>query len=505
MPSSRDAFSCCETQVPLRARRRGAARAAARRRAARAAAIAADRVSVPFKWYPKEELLPHAAAWRHARSVGSERRADRPRHRDEVPDLLRAPSAQGTLAHAPAPRGLRALRHARTATSTTSKRDVALRDTLMALDDEMLGECAAAVHQSRGTPSARLARYNGLASDAALPSAAARRAGSTPGALRRLRAVGRPARSATSASICDRPRAGARPPAHVRLIVVGDGPLRRAARATRPSDAASPIGSRLPAPSTTTRWSSCTRTRSRVVFAPFDEDYGYVTLEAFLARKPVMTATRLPAARSSSSRTASTASSSTRRRRRSAPAIARLAGDRTLAQSLGDAGYERARAISWDGVVDRLMADGSPSADIGRRCDVSSRDPRVQRERAVDRATSVGPRPAAAAPWREILVVDDGSSDDTGAQRRGRRRPRHPPSVQQGQRRRGEDRHPPGDRRVRPDHRRRRPAPAGGRDAARRRVSTTTISSSARARRRRRRRWSRRARQRGAERASPAT
>ena len=28
-----------------------------------------------------------------------------------------------------------------------------------------------------------------------------------------------------------------------------------------------------------------------VVFAPFDEDYGYVTLEAFLARRPVVTAT----------------------------------------------------------------------------------------------------------------------------------------------------------------------------------------------------------------------
>ena len=28
-----------------------------------------------------------------------------------------------------------------------------------------------------------------------------------------------------------------------------------------------------------------------VVYAPFDEDFGYVTLEAFLARKPVITAT----------------------------------------------------------------------------------------------------------------------------------------------------------------------------------------------------------------------
>ena len=42
---------------------------------------------------------------------------------------------------------------------------------------------------------------------------------------------------------------------------------------------------------------------------PFDEDFGYVTLEAFLARKPVDHRDRLRRARTSSSSTASTASS----------------------------------------------------------------------------------------------------------------------------------------------------------------------------------------------------
>ena len=27
-----------------------------------------ERVALPFKWYPKEEILPHAAAWRPWRS-----------------------------------------------------------------------------------------------------------------------------------------------------------------------------------------------------------------------------------------------------------------------------------------------------------------------------------------------------------------------------------------------------------------------------------------------------
>jgi hypothetical protein len=39
-------------------------------------------------------------------------------------------------------------------------------------------------------------------------------------------------------------------------------------------------------------------------------------------------------------------------------AITRLAVDRARARSLGDAGYDRARGITWDGVVETLMADG---------------------------------------------------------------------------------------------------------------------------------------------------
>jgi glycosyltransferase involved in cell wall biosynthesis len=94
-----------------------------------------------------------------------------------------------------------------------------------------------------------------------------------------------------------------------------------------------------------------------VVFPPFDEDYGYVTLEALLSHKPVVTTTDAggplefvehgvnglvcgPTPQSVGA------------------AITRLADDPRAARSLGDAGYDRARSITWDGVVDRLMADG---------------------------------------------------------------------------------------------------------------------------------------------------
>ena len=92
-----------------------------------------------------------------------------------------------------------------------------------------------------------------------------------------------------------------------------------------------------------------------VVYPPFDEDFGYVTLEAFLARKPVVTAIDSggpnefvvdgvngfvcapePAAL--------------------ADAINRLAADRRRAAAIGDAGYERAAQVTWDGVIEKLVA-----------------------------------------------------------------------------------------------------------------------------------------------------
>ena len=86
-----------------------------------------------------------------------------------------------------------------------------------------------------------------------------------------------------------------------------------------------------------------------VIFPPYDEDYGYVTLEAFLAGKPVITTTDAggptefvedgvngwvtapdPAALGA--------------------AIGALEANRARAAAFGAAGQARARTITWDGV-----------------------------------------------------------------------------------------------------------------------------------------------------------
>jgi len=91
-----------------------------------------------------------------------------------------------------------------------------------------------------------------------------------------------------------------------------------------------------------------------VVYPPLDEDYGYVTLEAFLAQKPVITTADAGGplefvVDGGNGLVVDAAPEAI------AAAIARLAADRSLARRLGEAGFERARTITWDGVVDRLV------------------------------------------------------------------------------------------------------------------------------------------------------
>jgi glycosyltransferase involved in cell wall biosynthesis len=91
-----------------------------------------------------------------------------------------------------------------------------------------------------------------------------------------------------------------------------------------------------------------------VLFAPYDEDYGYVTLEAFLARKPVVTATdsggtlEFVEHRTNGLVAEPDAAAI-------ADALNQLAADARLAARLGDHGFERARTVTWDGVVERIV------------------------------------------------------------------------------------------------------------------------------------------------------
>ncbi|MGZ4794516.1 MAG: glycosyltransferase family 4 protein [Acidimicrobiia bacterium] len=92
-----------------------------------------------------------------------------------------------------------------------------------------------------------------------------------------------------------------------------------------------------------------------VVYAPYDEDYGYVTLQAFRAGKPVITAADsggvLEWVEDGVTGIVTDGSPEA-----IAEAVDRLAADHSLAEKLGEAGRERVADLAWGPVVERLTA-----------------------------------------------------------------------------------------------------------------------------------------------------
>ena len=100
-----------------------------------------------------------------------------------------------------------------------------------------------------------------------------------------------------------------------------------------------------------------------MVYAPFDEDFGYVTLESFLARS------RSSPRRDSGGPLEFVEDGVNGAIVEATPeALAagdqRYAADKALAASHGAAGRARAAAITWDGVIEKLVG----ASGTGHRC-----------------------------------------------------------------------------------------------------------------------------------------
>ena len=337
----------CEAQVPFV---QGGAEAHVRElvRQLRAHGHDAELVSVPFKWYPKTEILTHAAAWRlldlsesNGRPIDLVIATKFPtyfvRHPNKVAWLIHQHRAAYELAGTPF------------SDFAHTEDDVALRERIIALDQSMLAECRHVYANSANT-AARVTRFNGLPAEPLYhPPRLASRLHPGPAesyvlSVGRLESVKR-VDLAVSAL--------AHAPGEVSLVVAGTGTQRTALASLAASLG---VGDRvrfLGDVSDDDLIELYARALA-VVFPPYDEDYGYVTLEAFLAHKPVVTTTDAggpnefvvdgvngwvcppdPAALGE--------------------AIGRLHADRARAAAQGQAGYDRARTITWDGVIDRLV------------------------------------------------------------------------------------------------------------------------------------------------------
>ena len=90
-----------------------------------------------------------------------------------------------------------------------------------------------------------------------------------------------------------------------------------------------------------------------VVYPPYDEDFGYVTLEAFLARKPVITCTD-SGGPNEFVIDGVNGFVCAPEPGELATAINRVVADRAKAAAMGHAGHQAASAITWDGVIEKL-------------------------------------------------------------------------------------------------------------------------------------------------------
>lgn len=340
----------CETQVPLV---RGGAELLVRQLVSelRHRGIATDRVSVPFKWYPKEEILPHAAAWRML---------DLSESNGRPVDLVIATKFPTYFARHP--RKVCWLVHQHRAAYELcatefsdfghEEIDVGLRDRIMALDEQMLGECHG-VYTISKTVTARLEKYNGLPSTPLYhPPLIAPLLSSGPYGNYVL-SVARLERNKRVDLVV---RALARMPAHLTLVLVGEGSHRpfieQEAEALGVRDRIVFAGA-VPDPELVALY----REALCLVYAPFDEDYGLATLEGFLAEKPVVTARdsggTLEFVRDGENGFVVDPDPAA-----IADAVARIDANRTAAAEMGQNGRAVAAAISWDSVIERLLSHG---------------------------------------------------------------------------------------------------------------------------------------------------
>jgi len=314
----------------------------------------AELVSIPFKWYPKSEILPHAAAWRMLDLSESNGRAIDLVIATKFPTyFVRHPRKVAWVIHQY--RAAYELAGTPYSDFAHTPDDIALREQIIRLDTQMLGECQRLFANS-GNTAARLARYNGLTATPLYhpPRLADQiRTGRFGGymlSVGRLESVKR-----VDLAI----RALAHTPDDLSLVIAGTGTQRTALEALASSLG---VGDRIQFRGEVSDDEVLELYAGAlgVIFPPYDEDFGYVTLEAFLAGKPVVTTTDAGGPNEFVIDGVNG--------RVTAPdpeaigaAMRDLHLHRDRAQAYGAAGYERARGVTWSGVIEHLIGESSPA------------------------------------------------------------------------------------------------------------------------------------------------
>jgi glycosyltransferase involved in cell wall biosynthesis len=307
-----------------------------------------DVVAVPFHGHPPSELVRQALAWRLLElREATGRPVDLVIPTKFPAYLVRHPRKVTWLFHQH--REAYDLFGTEFCSLTDSPEDRRVRDAIRTMDDAALGECRALFTISRNV-AARLSRFNSLPGTPLYPPPHELGRYRTDaygdylfyaGRLERLKRVD------LALEALARCRSGAR------LKIAGTGPLeedlRRRARRLGVEGRVDFLGF-VPADDLVGLYASC----RAAWYTPVDEDYGYVTVESFLSKKPVLTTTDAGGPLEFVTDGASGVVAPPEPEAL-ADAIDRLwdAPEAAL-RAMGEEGHSRVVGITWDRVVDRL-------------------------------------------------------------------------------------------------------------------------------------------------------
>jgi glycosyltransferase involved in cell wall biosynthesis len=309
----------------------------------------AEVVQVPFQWTPRTEALRSCLSWRLLDLT----------HAGGVPiDLLIATRFPSYAARHPNKvlwlfhpfRQAYDLHEAGVDGFPDDEEGRRLRHQFIDLDTRLLKECRRVFTTSRNNAD-RLRRFNDVEAEVLRLPLLDRDSWRCEAYEPWVLSVGR-------LEILKRPelvvRACAGLPPAMRVVVVGEGSqadaLRFLARTLGVADRVDFLG-RVDEPTLKSLYARC----GAVFYAPFDEDYGLVTLEAFHARKPVVTTTDaggvLEFVRDGVTGVVAPPDPAAL-----AAAVERLLGQPDEARRLGEAGFASVREFGWDAVIEALTS-----------------------------------------------------------------------------------------------------------------------------------------------------
>jgi glycosyltransferase involved in cell wall biosynthesis len=315
----------------------------------RARGFRADLVQVPFQWDPRPEVLKGALSWRLL---------DLTRTSGVPVDLLIATRFPSYVVRHPNKvvwlfhqfRQAYDLHDAGLDGFPDTAEGRALHEHVVALDNQALRECRR-VFTTSETNARRLRKYNGLDAEVLRLPLLEPGAWRDEGSFGFVLSVGRLESLKRTELLV---RALAHVPSPARAEIVGEGPEGERLRALANELG---VGSRVCfrgyADDATLKslYARC----SCVFYAPWDEDYGLVTLEAFHSGKPVVT-TDDAGGVLEFVRDGETGLVTAPDPVAIAGGLGRLLADEGEARALGRSGRESVRGLSWDHVIATLTA-----------------------------------------------------------------------------------------------------------------------------------------------------